>query len=189
MKNLILLFAFLSVCAPEPVFAGSDHLERIQPEEVIGVMSRLPPEACLYRPHGKGCDKPGGYDKGPDAVRIAEAIARHADGAISGNPELDAAIEATFSSYESGNKADAVGDAGKAKGAWQLHFADESVAFDPEQAVTWWRSIAVGTMKVGSCANNPPDERLAGLAGSCTFEPARRKVRQRVQAAREALTR
>ena len=186
MRKIILLFALFSVCAPEPVFARS---ERVTSDEVLGVMARLPSEACLYHPHGKRCSKPGGYDQGPDAQRIADAIARHADGAITGNPELDAAIEATFSSYESGNKADAVGDSGKAKGAWQLHFADEAVAFDPEQAVTWWRSIAVGTMKVGACATNPPDERLAGLAGSCTFPAARRKVRQRVQAARDALTR
>lgn len=156
-------------------------------DTVLGVMHRLPEERCLYNPRGKRCDLPGGYDKGPDARRIADAIARTADGAITGDKALDASVMATFSSYESGNNASAVGDGTKAKGAWQLHFVDDAVAFDPEQAVTWWRSIAVGTMKVGACATNPPDEKLAGIAGSCTYEPARRKVRQRVQAARAAL--
>jgi hypothetical protein len=186
MQKLILALPFaLMICDIEPVFAESDPAPTAA--EIVGVMAKLPSEACLFHPKGVGCDHPGGYDKGPDARRIAEAIATTANGAIMGSRKLDAAVMATFSSYESGNNASAVGDHGKAHGAWQMWFASEDIAFDPAQAALVWRSLAVSSMNTGACKTLPPDEKLAGLAGSCVYYPARVKVRQRVQAARAAL--
>ncbi len=191
MKNTLLAaltlpVMMLSTCVDmTPVFADPDPAPTAA--DVMHMMARLPAEKCLYNAHGKGCDKPGGYDKGPDAARIADAIAHGADGSLTGTRREDAALMATFSSYESGNKADAVGDSGRARGAWQLHYVADSVAFDPARAVSVWRSIALGTMKAAVCRDNAPDERLAGVAGSCSYAPARRKVRQRVQVARGVL--
>lgn len=93
---------------------------------------------------------------------------------------------AIFSSYESGNKADAIGDGGKSLGAFQVRYASPEVAFDPARAVLWWRSIAVGSLK--ACEKNDPDERLASVAGGCSYPSARRKVRQRVKIARELVS-
>lgn len=187
MRKLTLALPFvLAVCDLTPAYAVDDPAPTL--DDVVHVMSKLPPEKCLYQPAGKGCDRPGGYDKGPDAQRIAAAIVESADGRLTGTRRGDAALMATFSSYESGNKADAVGDVGKALGCMQLHYVGPDVAFDPSRALPTWRGIAKGTMEAKACAANAPDERLAGVAGSCTYEPARRKVRQRVQAARAALS-
>jgi hypothetical protein len=187
MRKLILALLFtLSVCDVEPVLATEDPAPTA--DDVLGVMSRLRPEACLYNRAAAGCDRPGRYDKGPDARRIAEGIAAAADGSLTGTRQQDAALMATFTSYESGNVATAVGDGGRAHGAFQLHYVPEQVAFDPLRAAPIWRSIARETMTSAVCKDNPPDERLAGVAGSCSYAKARRKVRQRMQAARDALS-
>ena len=186
MRKLILALPLVfSVCQLDPAFAEVDQAPTV--DDVVSMMAKLPSEVCLYQPARKGCDRPGGYDKGPDAHRIASAIASSADGSITGSRRFDAALMATFSSYESGNKADAVGDAGRAHGAWQMHYVSEDLASDPFKAAPLWRSLAVSSMATKTCAALPPDERLASVAGSCAYEPARRKVRQRMQAARDAL--
>jgi hypothetical protein len=163
-----------------PAFAETDRAPTVN--EVIRVMASIPEERCLYNPNGKHCDQPAGHEKGPDARRIAQAIVANADGSLLGSKIDDAALMAVFSSYESGNKADAVGDGGKAIGAWQIHYFGD-VAFDPDQAAPIWRSIAKASLKV--CSANEPDERLASVAGSCSYPAAKRKVRQRVQLARK----
>ena len=187
------LVSFVTLTGPscdlgggQPAFGETDPAPTAQ--DVVGVMAKLPPEACLYS--GKKC-KPGGYDKGPDARRIAAAIASSADGSLTGTRVGDAALMATYSSFESGNNASATGDctaAGvcRAHGAWQIWYVPEDVAFDPARAASVWKSIAASSMK--TCDKNAPDERLASVAGSCTFWKARQKVRQRAQAARDALT-
>ncbi len=184
LQALAVMFV-VTTCESTPVPAYTDPTPTT--DDVLGVMARLPEERCLFNPKGKGCGHPAGYDKGPDAARIAAAIAASADGRITGTRREDAALIATFTSYESGNKADAVGDMGKALGALQLHYVGPDVAFDPARAVPYWRAIAVGTKQAPGCRDNKPDEQLAGIAGSCTYEPARRKVRQRMVAARAAL--
>jgi hypothetical protein len=90
---------------------------------------------------------------------------------------------AAFSSYESGNKADAVGDHGQSHGAFQIKYLPPDVANDPGRAASNWVALA----RDGACKELPLDERLAGLAGSCASGKARQKVRLRVRAAREAL--
>lgn len=196
MKNqlcfaVMAILSTASTCIEEPVFADADPAPTV--DDVIGVMKRLRHERCLFHPAGAGCDRPGGYDRGPDARRIAAAIVANANGAIAGSRKLDAAVMATYSSYESGNDASAKGDCDssktmcRAKGAWQMWFASDDIAFDPAQAAPVWRSLAVSSMRTGACATLPPDEKLAGLAGSCVYYPARVKVRQRMAAARAAL--
>ncbi len=186
IHTMLVFLAAVTTCGTSvPVFADADPAPTAT--EVLSVMGQLKEERCLYNPHAKGCDRLGHFDKGPDAKRIAAAIAGAADGSLTGERRLDAALMATFSSYESGNKADAVGDSGKAHGCFQMHYIDADDAFDPARAAPLWRSLAVSSMKMGACATNPPDERLAGIAGSCVYPPARVKVRQRVQAARDAL--
>jgi len=187
MRKLILaLPLLLTVCDVEPVFADPDPAPTV--EDVLGVMHRLPEERCIYREKSNCRTTPGRYDRGPDARRIAQAIVANADGSLTGTRALDAAVYATYSSYESGNDASAVGDHGRAHGPWQIWFVSEAVATDPMQAAPVWRSIAASSMATKACAALPEDERLAGLAGSCSYQPARRKVRLRMQAARDALS-
>ena len=191
--HITTLVLVAAACGVAPAFADAGPMVTV--DTVLGVMRRLPEERCLYNPHGKNCELPGGYDRGPDAHRIADAIAKIANGCLTGDRAIDAAVMATFSSYESGNNAEAAGDCKggttdkamcAAHGAWQIQFVSPDIATDPYQAAATWLSIARSSMSMGACASNPPDERLAGIAGSCTYGPARRKVRQRVQAARAA---
>ena len=98
---------------------------------------------------------------------------------LRGSREQDAALIVTFSSYESGNDAHAVGDHGKSHGMLQIKYLPQDVAEDPERAVPNWIALA----RDGACKDLPQDEKLAGLAGSCQSAKARRKVRQRVEAA------
>jgi hypothetical protein len=186
MRKLIFLVPLLfSVCIQEPVFAEDANDEvPLTSAEIVKVMAALPPEGCLFNPHAKYCAAPGGFDRGPDAKRIAEAIVVAANGRVTGSKRLDASLMATYSSYESGNKADAVGDSGKSLGAWQIKFIGETM-FDPRQAAIVWRARAIDAEEV--CKNLPPDERLASLAGGCMYPKVRQKVRQRMQAARVAL--
>jgi hypothetical protein len=190
IRTVLLAWGFtLAMCAPAPVFAeqASDvPVVVITIDDVLGVMRHLPPEGCLYNPHGRGCDRPGGYDRGPDARRIAEAIVKAADGRITGGVRLDAALMATYSSYESGNTANAKGDGGASLGAWQIKYIGETM-FDPAAAVVVWRSRAVDSMRVCTARGAAPDEGLASLAGGCDFAQTRRKVRMRLKAARDAL--
>jgi hypothetical protein len=172
----------------EPAFGDTDPAPTA--DQVFGVMSRLKPEGCLYNVHGKGCDRPGGYQHGPDARRIAAAIASTVDGTLTGTRVGDAALMATYTSFESGNLATATGDCRadgvcRAHGAFQLWFVPEEVAFDPARAASVWKSVAASSMK--TCEKNVPDERMASVAGSCSYAKARQKVRQRAQAARDAL--
>ena len=204
MRKLIPLLLVLSVCEAQPVFAEDvtdvtgataavvtpppSTSSRPTADDVLKMMASIPEERCLYNRHAKGCDHPGGYDKGPDARRIADAIAPAADGSIYGSPRFDAALMAIFTSYESGNKADAEGDCNeqhqcRAHGAFQLWYVSEEIAYDPLRAAPTWRSMAVSSTK--TCAKNVDDEKLASLAGGCTFSKARQKVRQRTQLARE----
>jgi hypothetical protein len=183
-----LLLSLSSVCVQEPVFAEDEQdVPALTSAEVVKVMAALPPEGCLFNPHAKYCATPGGFDRGPDAKRIADAIVGAANGHVTGDRRLDAALMATYSSYESGNKADAVGDGGLAHGAWQLHYVPEEVAFQPSRAASIWIARAVETMNGPACSGNAPDERLAGLAGSCSYELARRRVRQRLAIARQMI--
>ena len=191
MRKVILTLwvSMLATCVPELAPATDDPAPTVA--DVLGVMNRLPEERCLSNRSGKRCDQPGRYDRGPDARRIADAIVANADGRITGARKLDAALYATYSSYESGNDAGARGDCNadrsvcKANGPWQIWFVSEDVAMDPGRAAPVWRSIASGSIK--ACEKNDPDERLASVAGSCSYAPARRKVRLRMQAARDAL--
>jgi len=185
-KLALAALTMISTCSPASTPAFAEDAPSATVDDVLGVMHRLPEEGCLYNPHGKGCTMPGRFDHGPDARRIAESIVVAADGSITGNRALDAAVMATFSSYESGNDASAVGDRGRARGAMQLWFVSDSVAFDPAQSVLAWRAIARGSVKM--CKDNAADEKLASVAGSCSYWKARQKVRQRMQAARDALT-
>ena len=178
-----LLVSFVSLVGPacegsEPAFADADRAPTV--DDVVHVMRVLPPEACLYT--GKAC-KPGRYDQGPDARRIAAAIVSHVDGTLTGDRAHDAALVATFSSYESGNDARAVGDHGKSHGMLQIKYLPQEVAENPDRAVPNWIALA----RDGACKDLPVDEKLAGLAGSCLSAKARQKVRQRAQAARDAL--
>jgi hypothetical protein len=179
----------LTVCDVEPVLADPDPVPTV--DDVLAVMASIPEEHCLFNPKGKGCGKPARYDRGPDARRIALAIVANANGGLTGSRKLDAAVYATYSSYESGNNASARGDCNedktvcKANGPWQIWYISPEVASDPDRAAPVWRSIATSSLK--ACASNPPDERMASVAGSCSYLPARVKVRQRLQAARDAL--
>jgi hypothetical protein len=157
---------------------ASEH-EPVTTQDVLGFMAAVPPEGCLYS--GKSC-KPAGYDKGPDALRIAQAIAATASGEILGNARDDAALMAVFSSYESGNDTRAEGDHHSSHGAFQIKFVPQDVAEDPVRAAPIWRSLAL--LGMSACAKNDPDERLASVAGSCSATKAKTKVRQRVQLAR-----
>jgi hypothetical protein len=188
-KTLLAILALAASTEPScgdiagtPAFAVEDRAPTV--DDVVRVMATIPEERCLYNPGGKRCDQPGRYDRGPDARRIAGAIVANADGSLTGTKREDAAVMAVFSSFESGNNASAVGDGGRARGALQLwYFGDE--AFDPDQAVPIWRSIARGSIK--ACSANVPDERLASVAGGCSYPPAKRKVRQRVELARKTI--
>jgi hypothetical protein len=172
MRNLILIAALL-ICTT----ATADEDRAPSVDQVIDMMAKLPPEGCLYS--GKAC-KPGGYDRGPQAREIAAAIARHATGEILGSRQQDAALLATFSSFESGNDVHAAGDHGKSHGPLQIKYVPQQVAENPDRAVPIWIALA----RDGACAGLPTEEKLAGLAGSCASAKARQKVRQRVMAAR-----
>jgi len=176
-------------CGGEPAFAAPvDGVEApLTVDQIVnGVMAKVPSEGCLYNREGKGCAKQfehgAGFQRGPDARRIAEAIARTADGRITGSKRTDAALMAVFSSYESGNKADAVGDGGKSYGAWQIRYLGDAM-FDPALAAPAWRSIAIESIRV--CKDNAPDQQLASVAGGCRIHQAQVKVRQRVALARD----
>ena len=190
MKKLAAAFVLLVGVVSVDVARAVD--ERPTTQDVLDIMSKLPPETCLYNPHGIECSKPGGYDRGPDARRIAAGIALAVDGSVRGDMRKEAALAATFSSYESGNRADARGDCHdapdgervcRAKGAFQLWTSDDSMADDPTSAARAWIKMAVDER----CAGLDPSEDLAGLAGSCKSRKARRKVRLRTLAAEAAL--
>lgn len=174
-KLLALLVLMLGTCSPTLAPATEDAAPTAA--EVLQMMSKLPAEMCLYT--GKRCE-PAGFDKGPDARRIADAIAHAATGELRGTRLEDAALMATYSSYESGNDAHATGDSGRSHGAWQIKFAPAEVSEQPDRAASIWLSLA----RDGACKGVADDEKLAGLAGSCTSSAARQKVRQRAQLAR-----
>jgi len=183
----LLLSCVFATCEPIPALAVEDRVPTA--DDVIAVMSQIPEERCLYGQ--QACrERAGHYEHGPDARRIAEAIVAAADGSLTGTRLGDASLMAVFTSYESGNDASARGDCKDAdrrlcrsNGAFQLMFITPEVAFDPAQAAPVWRAIARGSIK--ACKDNPDDEKLASVAGSCSFWKARQKVRQRVQLARE----
>jgi hypothetical protein len=183
--KLIPFLVVLSVCEPLPALAdGVDEQAALTTKQILGVMAQLPPEGCLYNAHGRSCDRPGGFDRGPDAKRIADAIVATADGRVTGDRELDASLMAVYSSYESGNDANAKGDSGRSLGAWQIMFIGETM-YDPMRAAPVWRARAIESARV--CGKLPVDEQLASLAGGCMYPKTRQKVRQRMQAARTAL--
>ena len=150
--------------------------ESLTADDVLTMVALIP------APNGR----PGGYERAPDARRIADAIAATADGSLLGTPREDASLMAVFASYESGNRVCPAGDGGKALGAWQLHYAGREVACDPARAARWWLAVARASVRL--CADNPPDERLAALAGG-TCARGRRLSATRVRLAREIASR
>jgi hypothetical protein len=134
--------------------------------DVLSMMQRVPP---------------GGYERGADAIAMAEAIAELADGSITGDVWGDAALEVVYAAMESGNRHCAVGDGGKSLGYLQLQRASRAVACNPRQALAEWIRRAKEILVL--CAANEPDERLAALAsGSC--DRGRAVVRRRAKMAR-----
>lgn len=148
---MILLFLFASQLAPV-----------VTQREVLAMMAEIP--NCE-----RACAAKGAYATAGDAAEVALAIS------LSARSRKEAAEEAVYAAYESGNRKLAVSPDGRDRGAWQLRDAGEA-AFDPARAVLLWRAAADASRAL--CAANPPEERLAALAsGSCSA--GRQKVRLR----------
>lgn len=119
----------------------------------------------------RGCESTGAFATVPGAPKIAEAISATA------RSPFEAAEMATYAAFESGNQPRLVSKADpRDRGAWQLRFVADDVAFDPRKAAPVWLKIADASRE--HCKDLPPEERLAELAsGSCKY--GRAQVRHR----------
>ncbi len=122
-----------------------------------------------------GCTAVGGYATAGDATKIANAISKTA------RSPLEAAEEAVFAAFESGNRETIVSPDGRDWGAWQLRDAGPK-AFDSVRAARMWIGAADASRAL--CASNPAAEQLAALvSGSC--DHGREKARHRNDIARD----
>lgn len=105
----------------------------------------------------RACTGQGAFATAGHALEIARAIAR-----VARTPH-EAAQLALYAAWESGNDPRAVGDAGRALGAWQLHYGP---GLDLDASARYWLAAAEASRKL--CARLPERERLAALvSGSC----------------------
>lgn len=177
MYKFIILAAIASLLCDTSAKADDD---RVTSDEVLGMMARIPsPE---------GGTRVGGYERGPDAKEIANAIAAHVNRNVDNvfaTRRQTAATMAVYSSYESGNTKCAVGDSGRSLGFLQLQRVSVATACSPFDALVIWASRAKDALE--TCANNPPEERLAPLAsGNCAH--ARLKTRGRMMVAKSIIS-
>jgi hypothetical protein len=160
---------------------GAAQDAMLAPSDVLELVGRIPAECTLYQVT-LGCPKgaPGHYERAPDAVAIAAAIAHAA------KSKHEATEAAVFAAYEGAMRRRARGDwmggAYHSFGTFQLQHVAEELADDPERAAPYW--LALARLAETQCAANDPLERLAVLAsGRCSA--GRRKVRVRMRLVRE----
>ena len=134
--TLVLAIGGLMVAAPAHAEAVEVDSVRIEVDDVLALMAKIPNECGLDRscPWCKVGDeacqlRSAGFERARDAREIAAVIAAGT------SSREDAVLSAVYAAFESNNHKRARGDGGMSLGVWQMQRLAPDVAFNPTLAL------------------------------------------------------